>query len=241
MNKLWPILPAAGVGARMQADCPKQYLTLGGQYLIDHTLDCFLTYGKFQQVILVLSEQDEYWQKSRFSKDDRIIRAVGGRERSDSVLSGLESISSLAKADDWVLVHDVARPCLHHSDLDRLIDQVMDAERRSSSKSGVGGILATPVRDTMKRGRIDNQIYSIDHTVDREALWHAMTPQMFLYSELRQALQNCLEQQQPVTDEASAMEQQGWAPILVEGRPDNIKVTHPNDLALAELYLSQER
>ena len=158
MNKLWPILPAAGVGARMQADCPKQYLTLSGQCLIDHTLDCFLTYSKFQQVIVVLSEQDEYWQNSRFSKDDRIIRAAGGRERSDSVLSGLDSISSLAKADDWVLVHDVARPCLHHSDLDRLIDQVIDTERKLSDKSGIGGILATPVRDTMKRSRIDNQI-----------------------------------------------------------------------------------
>lgn len=240
MSQLWPILPAAGVGARMQAQCPKQYLTLKGRYLIDHTLDCFLTYPQFQQAVVVLSDQDAYWQSSHFANDVRIIRASGGQERADSVLSGLNAIQSLAKPNDWVLVHDVARPCLRHSDLDHLIEQVFQLASQDPNGSGIGGLLASPVRDTMKRSRAVNNVNLIDHTVDREALWHAMTPQMFRYAELKQALQQCLQQQQLVTDEASAMEHLGWSPILVDGRPDNIKVTHPNDLALAELYLSQE-
>ncbi len=227
--RFWPILPAAGVGSRMQADRPKQYLPLQGRLLIDHTLQVMLSYPRFAQLVLVLSPADPYWPSSDYAGDARIIRADGGSERCHSVLNGLAALDGLAAADDWVVVHDVARPCLRHSDLDKLLGNLADP----------GAILASPVRDTMKRGRVDNEQVVIDHTVEREQLWHALTPQVFRYARLRQALQTCLAQGLTVTDEASALEQLGLTPQLVEGRADNIKVTRPEDLALASLFLTQ--
>lgn len=227
--RFWPILPAAGVGSRMQADRPKQYLPLQGRLLIDHTLQVMLSYPRFAQLVLVLSPDDPYWPSSDHARDPRIIRAAGGAERCHSVLNGLAALDGLAAADDWVVVHDVARPCLRHSDLDTLLDHLADP----------GAILASPVRDTMKRGRAENGQVVIDHTVEREQLWHALTPQVFRYAQLQQALQTCLTRGLTVTDEASALEQLGLSPRLVEGRADNIKVTRPDDLALASLFLTQ--
>lgn len=227
--RFWPILPAAGVGSRMQADRPKQYLPLQGRLLIDHTLQVMLSYPRFAQLVLVLSPADPYWPSSDYAGDPRIIRAAGGAERCHSVLNGLAALDGLAAADDWVVVHDVARPCLQHSDLDKLLNSLTDP----------GAILASPVRDTMKRGRVENGQIVIDHTVERDQLWHALTPQVFRYAQLQQALQTCLAQGLTVTDEASALEQLGLAPQLVAGRADNIKVTRPDDLALASLFLTQ--
>lgn len=227
--RYWPLLPAAGVGSRMQADRPKQYLSLGQRFLIDHTLQRMLSYPRFQQLVLVLSAGDPYWAESPFSHDPRILRADGGAERCYSVLNGLQALQGLAADDDWIVVHDVARPCLRHSDLDRLLASVRDP----------GAILASPVRDTMKRGRAGADGCVIDHTVDRTQLWHALTPQVFRYAALREALSRCLQDGVEVTDEASAMEHCGWQPLLVEGRADNIKVTRPEDLALAEFFLTQ--
>lgn len=227
--RFWPILPAAGVGSRMQADRPKQYLPLQGRLLIDHTLQRMLSYPCFAQLVLVLSPDDPYWPSSDYAGDSRIIRAAGGAERCHSVLNGLAALDGLAAADDWVVVHDVARPCLRHSDLDKLLSSLTDP----------GAILASPVRDTMKRGRIEAGQVMIDHTVEREQLWHALTPQVFRYAQLQQALQTCLARGLTVTDEASALEQLGLSPRLVEGRADNIKVTRPEDLALASLFLTQ--
>lgn len=227
--RFWPILPAAGVGSRMQADRPKQYLPLQGRLLIDHTLQVMLSYPRFAQLVLVLSPADPYWPSSDYARDPRIIRAAGGAERCHSVLNGLTALDGLAAADDWVVVHDVARPCLRHSDLDTLLDNLTDP----------GAILASPVRDTMKRGRVENGQVVIDRTVEREQLWHALTPQVFRYAQLQQALQTCLARGLTVTDEASALEQLGLSPRLVEGRADNIKVTRPDDLALASLFLTQ--
>lgn len=227
--RFWPILPAAGVGSRMQADRPKQYLPLQGRLLIDHTLQVMLSYPRFAQLVLVLSPDDPYWPSSDYAGDSRIIRAAGGAERCHSVLNGLAALDGLAAADDWVVVHDVARPCLRHSDLDNLLTCLADP----------GAILASPVRDTMKRGRVENGQVVIDHTVGREQLWHALTPQVFRYAQLQQSLQTCLARGLTVTDEASALEQLGLSPRLVEGRADNIKVTRPEDLALASLFLTQ--
>lgn len=233
MTQFWPIVPAAGVGSRMQADRPKQYLPLVGQLLMDHTLHTLLTYPAFSRLVLVLSEQDPYIQQSRFAHDARIIRAPGGRERADSVMQGLLAIESLAKDDDWVLVHDVARPCLHHSDLDAL----MQAVTRFAAQSG--GLLATATRDTMKRGAVQaNGQICVQQTVEREQLWHALTPQMFRYGVLRHALSDAQTRGMVVTDESSAVEALGHAPLLVEGRADNIKVTRPADLALAATFLA---
>ncbi|KZZ44608.1 MAG: 2-C-methyl-D-erythritol 4-phosphate cytidylyltransferase [Saccharospirillaceae bacterium] len=236
--KFWPILPAAGVGSRMQADRPKQYLSLHGQFLMDHTLQVMLSYPKFEQLVLVLSPGDPYWPESTFASDSRIIQADGGSERCYSVLNGLKALEGIAASDDWVAVHDVARPCLRHSDLDALF---MALENSSADNNAVcGAILASPTRDTMKRGiKQQDGTVTIDHTVEREQLWHALTPQVFRYAELKQALEYCLQNKREVTDEASALEQIQQLPLLVEGRADNIKVTRPEDLALAELFLSR--
>ena len=229
---VWPVLPAAGVGSRMKADRPKQYLPLHGQFLMDHTLQRMLSYPRFERLVLVLSQQDPYWPQSLFADDPRIIRAEGGAERCDSVLNGLIALQPYADDNDWVAVHDIARPCLRHDDLDALFRALANGDH-------CGAILASPTRDTMKRGKrhADGSI-AIDHTVEREQLWHALTPQVFRYGELKRALTFCLEQQKNVTDEASALEHIGLAPLLIEGRADNIKVTRPEDLALAELFLS---
>ena len=227
--KLWPILPAAGVGSRMKADRPKQYLNLNGRYLMDHTLEVMLSYPAFEKTVLVLSAEDPYWGESRYFADQRIIRADGGSERCYSVLNGLAALKGLAADDDWVVVHDVARPCLRHSDLDLLFAGLQDP----------GAILAVPVRDTMKRGIRAEGLSVIDHTVERQQLWHALTPQVFRYGQLKQALEQCLRDGSEVTDEASAIEHLGLRPLLVEGRADNIKVTRPEDLALAAFFLSR--
>lgn len=236
--RCWPILPAAGVGSRMQADRPKQYLPLHGQFLMDHTLQTMLSYERFERLVLVLSDDDPYWPQSLFAQDSRIIRAPGGSERCYSVLNGLKALAGIADDQDWVAVHDVARPCLKHGDLDGLFSALENSSQKNTDVCGA--ILASPTRDTMKRGaRQTDGSVTIDHTVEREQLWHALTPQVFRYGELKQALEFCLHNQLEVTDEASALENSGQHPLLVEGRADNIKVTRPEDLALAELFLSR--
>ena len=225
----WPLLPAAGVGRRMGSERPKQYLELNGRLLIDHTLSVILSYPQFSEAVVVLSEEDPYWGSSQHSSDPRILRASGGKERCDSVLNGLRVLEGRAADDDWVVVHDIARPCLRHSDLDVLL----------SSLTSDGALLASPTRDTMKRGVAgpDGRV-RIDHTVEREQLWHALTPQVFRYAPLKAALELALSQGFSVTDEASAIEYSGGTPVLVEGRSDNIKVTRPEDLLLASLFLN---
>ena len=225
---IWPVVPAAGIGSRMQADRPKQYLPLGQSFLMDCTLDILLSYPAVKQLVLVLADQDPWWPQSRYYNDPRILVAPGGQERSDSVLNGLTALQGLAGESDWVLVHDVARPCLRHADLDRLL----------SGLAWPGAILASPTRDTMKRGEMNSRgEVVIAHTVDREQLWHALTPQVFPLGLLREALQRALAAGKKVTDEASAIEMLGLQPLLIAGRADNIKVTRPEDLALAELFL----
>ena len=229
-ESIWAILPAAGVGSRMQADRPKQYLSLKGRFLLDHTLDCILSYPKIGKAVVVLSESDPYWPESEHAHHPDILRAVGGNERCHSVLNGLHALEGVADERDWVAVHDIARPCLRHSDLDLLF----------AGLGNSGAILASPTRDTMKRGmrQADGSV-SIEHTVEREQLWHALTPQVFRYRELREALEKALNDGFEVTDEASAIEHAGGKPRLIAGRADNIKVTRPEDLALAELFLNQ--
>lgn len=229
-ESIWAILPAAGVGSRMQADRPKQYLSLKGRFLLDHTLDCILSYPKIGKAVVVLSELDPYWPESEHAHHPDILRAVGGNERCHSVLNGLHALEGVADERDWVAVHDIARPCLRHSDLDLLF----------AGLGNSGAILASPTRDTMKRGmrQADGSV-SIEHTVEREQLWHALTPQVFRYRELRDALEKALNDGFEVTDEASAIEHAGGKPRLIAGRADNIKVTRPEDLALAELFLNQ--
>lgn len=231
-TRFWALIPAAGVGRRMGSEIPKQYLPLGGRTVLEHTLDALARHPAIEGLVLVLSATDEYAGailESDLGKP--VFRATGGAERCDSVLQGLLVLSEHAADGDWVLVHDAARPCLRAADLDRLITALEGHD--------TGGLLAVPVRDTMKRADAANRVL---HTEDRDGLWHALTPQMFRLGPLRDALRGAREQGHQVTDDASAMELAGFRPLLVEGHADNIKITRPEDLALAEFHLRlQER
>jgi len=218
--QFWIVIPAAGVGSRMRADRPKQYLSLAGQSVIEHTLSCFLDHPGLLGLVVSLAADDPYWSNLDCAKDPRIQRADGGAERADSVLAGLHRLSELgARDDDWVLVHDAARPNLSRQDLDKLLAELGD--------DPVGGLLAVPARDTLKRAGTDGRVVE---TIDRSVIWQAFTPQMFRLGALRDALANALEAGAAVTDEAFALEWAGFSPRLVEGRSDNLKITRPEDL-----------
>ena len=220
---LTAIVPAAGIGSRMGADCPKQYLTLAGKTILEHTLGCLLSHPAIARVIVALAPHDGWFEQLAVAADPRILRVGGGVERAYSVLNALHVAEG-----KWVLVHDAARPCLCHGDLDKLIATAMACD---------GAILGSRVRDTMKRTDGAGNIVA---TVEREQLWHALTPQMFPTGTLKRALEEGLALGALITDEASAMERAGFTVKMVEGRADNIKVTRPEDLSLAELFLQQQ-
>lgn len=226
-TRFWAVVPAAGVGKRMQADRPKQYLELSGKTVLEHTLTRLLQSGVFSAVAVAISTGDPYWPALAISKHTEIITAAGGKERADSVLSALKVIRAQASDDDWVLVHDAARPCITAADIALLIETLKDDE--------VGGILALSSHDTLKNVEGRN----IVGTLDRTHIWRALTPQMFRYGLLKKALERT-QGNPAVTDEASALELMGLQPKIVEGRPDNIKITRPEDLALAQFYLEQQ-
>jgi|SRR5690606_18017776 2-C-methyl-D-erythritol 4-phosphate cytidylyltransferase len=219
-TSFWLVIPAAGVGARMAADRPKQYLEIAGRCILEHTLDCFLDHPGLLGAVVCVALDDPFWQQLAVASDPRVRRAPGGRERADSVLAGLQVLlAEGAGAEDWVLVHDAARPNLVRQDLDRLLTSLAD--------DPVGGLLAVPARDTLKRAGADGRV---EQTVDRSVIWQAYTPQMFRLGALHDALSKALQARVAITDEASAMEWAGQAPRLIEGRADNLKVTRPEDL-----------
>lgn len=233
LNKeIWAVIPAAGVGKRMRADRPKQYLPLLGKTVIEHTIDCFLQHPNVTGIVLSLGADDPYWASLTIPTNKPVYTVDGGTERSDSVFNALQFLGDELKLahDAWVMVHDAARPCLLQQDIDALLDGLLQ------NNNTVGGILASPVRDTMKRASGDNS--SISHTEDRDGLWHALTPQMFQLGALREALQQSLDTGTAITDDASAFENIGLSPRLIEGDASNIKITKPSDLALAEFFLS---
>lgn len=225
----WAVIPAAGISERMGGDVPKQYFSLRGRPVIEHTLNRFCTHPRIKGVVVVIAEHDSHWQTLQLPWRNKVVVATGGPQRCHSVLNGLKAAETVARPEDWVLVHDAARPCVREEDINRLLDVLAD--------DPVGGLLALPVRDTIKRGQLDNTVQA---TVERHGLWHALTPQMFRLEALRCAIEAALAQGQKVTDEAQAMELAGAAPRLVEGHSDNIKITNREDLALAELYLRRQ-
>ncbi|MFZ1828263.1 MAG: 2-C-methyl-D-erythritol 4-phosphate cytidylyltransferase [Candidatus Competibacteraceae bacterium] len=226
--RYWAVVPAAGAGRRMNATIPKQYLTLAGQPVIAHTLDILLRHPRLTGMVIAISAEDEWWPNIAAGRlaEKPLWVVTGGVERGHSVLNGLDALWERAHPDDWVLVHDAARPCLRSDDLERLLTALAD--------DPVGGLLAIPVRDTLKQADKAGRVAA---TVDRSRLWHALTPQMFRLGMLREALRDALARGLTVTDEAAAMEAAGFAPRLVEGRADNLKITRPEDLMLAEFYL----
>ena len=225
----WAVIPAAGVGARMVADRPKQYLQLGEQSILEHSLGCFLDHPGLQGLLVCLAADDPYWPSLNLAGDPRIQRVDGGAERSGSVLNALLHLHAQgADEQDWVLVHDAARPNLSRNDLDKLLFEL--------AGDPVGGLLAVPARDTLKRADRHGRVAE---TVDRSSIWQAYTPQMFRLGALHRALADSLVADATVTDEASAMEWAGHAPRLIEGRSDNIKVTRPEDLEWLRLRWRQ--
>lgn len=227
--RYWVVIPAAGFGTRMDAGLPKQYLKIHGKTILEHTIEKFQQHPLIEGIIVVIAGNDKHWLNLELASDAKIKQVEGGVERCDSVLNGLKELANLAEPDDWVLVHDAARPCVRREDIDKLIETVSDHP--------VGGILGLPVKDTMKRSNMENSIIS---TVDRNCLWHALTPQMFRLSVLHSALGQCRSSGEMVTDEAQAIEISGQHPLIIEGHPDNIKITNHHDLALAEFYLQQQ-
>jgi len=226
--RVFAVVPAAGVGSRMQADRPKQYLELHGQTVLEHTLNRLLAFSPIEKIVLPVSSDDAYWKDISLNGHPKIVSCEGGRERFQSVLNGLKKLLECgAQKEDWVMVHDVARPCIQHDDLQKLLEYASEQ----------GSILGAQVRDTMKRTKDSGEIIT---TVNRENLWHALTPQLAPLGVLIKAIETSIEDGVNITDEASALEHVGLAPKMVAGRPSNIKITRPEDLALAGMYLSNQ-
>ena len=219
------LVPAAGAGSRMRGDRPKQYLRLHGEPLIAHTLRALAGESRIAQIVVVVSPDDAHWDSYDWSEWQGRLRVLrcGGAARAQSVLNGLEALAADTDDETWVLVHDAARPCLTHDALVRLIDAVQHDD--------VGGLLAVPVADTLKRANADGRVAA---TEPRAGLWQAQTPQMFRYGLLKRAL---LAAGADITDDASAIEHLGLSPLLVEADSRNLKITRPRDLQLASLIL----
>ena len=228
-DTVWAIVPAAGIGSRMQADRPKQYLQLDNKTVLEQTLHRLASHPRIQGIIVAIAQNDPWWSNTASNYDCPVHVVTGGEHRADSVLNALTQLTTITDDDPWVLVHDAARPCLRHQDIDSMLD--------SLSNHPVGGILGVPVSDTVKRV---NEQLEITETVCRQGLWRASTPQMFHLQALKQALHDAKENHLTVTDEASAMELAGFQPMMVAGHSDNIKITVPQDLALASLFLKQQ-
>jgi 2-C-methyl-D-erythritol 4-phosphate cytidylyltransferase len=225
MPRAWAIVPAAGSGQRMGAAVAKQYLPLAGRALLSHALAPLLACERIEAVVLVVAPGDERWQQW-VPPDERLLTARGGAARCHSVQNGIERLADCAADDDWVLVHDAARPCLSAPELEALFTAL--------AEDAVGGLLAVPLADTLKAGDGAGRVAG---TVPREGLWRALTPQMFRYGVLRKALAAAIAAGISVTDEAAAIELAGLRPLLVAGRASNLKVTGAEDLALAEAVL----
>ena len=230
---IWAVLPAAGIGRRMGSGIPKQYLFIDGSPLLLHALRRLAAVQEIAKIVVVIHPEDTHWAELQESIsaefENRIITVIGGDERYRSVLNGLAAMAEFADKDDWVLVHDAVRPCVRTTDIEKLI--------KEASSHAVGGLLGSPVDNTLKR--VD-QKQTVLETVDRESYWNALTPQMFRFAQLKEAIESVVASGAQVTDEAAAMEIAGFKPIMVAGSKDNIKITHEADLLLASQILKQQ-
>jgi|GEM_PF-1734 len=256
-NNFVAIVPAAGVGKRMQTRCPKQYLMIENKTILEHTVDKLLSHPLVTHVVIAISAGDEYFKDSALSSQANITVVQGGAERVNSVLAGLLSVN--LDEYPWVMVHDAARPCVELSDITQLINDTQQAD--------TGGLLAYPVRDTMKKSLSvnaqstnanltgtqsksinsavihstkNNSAVKVKQTIERKNLWHALTPQLYKTEELILAITKALNDKVTITDESSAIEYAGFESLLVEGNSNNIKITRPDDLLLANFIFSQQ-
>ena len=228
-SKYWGIVPAAGLGQRFAADIPKQFHHLNGTLVAQHTLSRLLSLPLINAIIAPCDVGSGYWSKVPATAEWRVRLVAGGAQRAHSVLNGLVALEELAAENDWVLVHDMARPCTTAGNISKLIDEVGDHP--------VGGILAAPINDTLKIIDADKSIVS---TVNRAQYRAAQTPQMFRFGLLKSSIKAMLKEQKFPTDEASAIEYAGLSAMVVEGRQDNIKITRREDLAIAEAIMKNQ-
>lgn len=227
---VWAIVPASGVGHRMQGQKPKQYLPLDGKTIIEHTLDRLLSFDGIDGVVLVLRPDDRDWQTINYQSEKPLITTSGGELRQHSVFNGLVKLLEQKFDDPYAMVHDAVRPLVCHADLRKLIEAAID--------HSAGALLALPITDTLKH---QDQDSNIDRTVPRAGLWRAFTPQLFKAKLLHRALEQVIENDREVTDDASAIESLGLRPRLVECNAENIKITWPEDLSLATQILRRQR
>ncbi|WP_372780912.1 2-C-methyl-D-erythritol 4-phosphate cytidylyltransferase [Litorivivens sp.] len=228
-DNLWVVVPAAGVGSRMGAGIPKQYLTVAGETVLSRTLKRLLSLSDVHRIVVAISAEDRWWPNESIGKHPQIQTVSGGAERADSVLAGLKALAANAGPDDWVMVHDAARPCVQPHQIEDM--------RKSLQSDLVGGLMAIPVADTLKRS--DSEL-RVSETIDRRALWAAQTPQVFRYQILRDSLERALAEGIAITDEASAVEWAGFKPRLFPGSNRNIKITVPEDIELAAMILDAQ-
>ena len=227
---VWAVIPAAGSGSRMRSKLAKQYLSFQGKTLLEHCLDRLLSHPAIDGAVLVLRDDDEHWGRIGYAAAKPLFTTHGGAERHDSVYSGLTTLQYRCGNDAIALVHDAARPLVRHSDLGRVIAAARNEQ--------AGAILACPVTDTLKR---QNSRMQIETTLSRQGLWRAQTPQVFHLMPLLNALKKAIDEGVAVTDDAQAIEMLGYQPALVEGSADNIKITSPGDLRLAEMIWLNQR
>ena len=227
---VWAAVPAAGSGSRMGSSVPKQYLEIAGARLAEHTLDALLAAGCIHEIVVAVAPDDALWLTLPEALRARVRTVRGGDERAASVLNALGGFSQRPAPGDWVLVHDMARPCVRPERIRAMIDEL--------GRDEVGGLLALPLVDTLKRA---DGAQRVRETVDRSALWRAQTPQVFRFGVLERALREARASGVTITDEAMAVERLGLAPRLLRGSADNIKVTVADDMELANYYLSRRR
>ena len=219
----WVVLPATGTGQRMNAACPKQYLTLNNKTILEHTLDNLLSYPLIMGAVLVLNDTDQYWDELLYTHKKPVLLCSGGEQRHHSVFNGLKRLKQYSDNNPFVLIHDAVRPFVSHTDLDHLLIALEESDD--------GALLAVPVADTLK---LSTDSLAVATTHPREGLWRAFTPQAFKLDKIYSALLSVINKNLEITDDASAMELAGFHPKLVQGDERNIKITTPQDLILAE-------
>ena len=230
ISTMWAVVPAAGTGQRMGAKVPKQYLPIADKTVLEHTVLKLLSVEAIEGVLVVLAPNDSRFNTLSIATHPKVSTTLGGAERSQSVLAALTMLQKKLKLSDWVLVHDAARPCIEVGSIEHLISETTGHD--------VGGILGVPVSDTLKQV---NPKQIIQTTIDRQQLWQAQTPQMARYGVLRESLQLALSLGNEVTDEASALEMSGYQPMIVKGQRNNLKITHSEDITLAEFILDKQQ
>ena len=228
-EKLWAVVPAAGQGRRVGGTVPKQYLDIAGVPVLAHSLNRLAAVQQIDGIFVGISKTDKHWQNLPLPQGVRVVGYTGGQSRAETVWLGLQALQGCVRAEDWVLVHDAARPCVHIKDIDTLISEVVP--------SFEGGLLAVPITDTIK---VANQDSTAKQTMDRRMLWRAQTPQLFRFSVLCTALQAVAHDLESISDESAAVEKLGLNPLIVQSAEGNIKITNSKDLQLAEFFLGKQ-